>query len=854
MTVLGNDDCKKLCLDILAADTEADVIALLNTAGLWSSPSAWRLYGDRENNFSTIGNQQSRPDAALVEKLVNSEDARLMSECMRRGIDPESPSAPQNMRAAVARFFDEKDITTHPTAGRIALWSDEKRRTVAHGITLSATGASPRQGRPCFTIADCGEGQTPDRMPDTLLSLDKSNKLRIPFVQGKFNMGGTGVLKFCGRNNLELVLSKRDPKILPQNASASDSLWGFTVVRREDPPVGSRSSVYTYLAPVGADQTPAKGGVLRFEADELAILPDKKQAYTRAAQWGTLIKLYEFGGSTSSFSNTNILMKDGLLSRMDLLLAEPALPIRLHECRTTYTGHSGSFDTSLTGLVVRLEDAKQENLEPDFPVSCPLSVDGEKMMATIYAFKKGRADTYRKDEGIIFTMNGQVHGNLTKAFFTRQRAGRLDYIANSLLVIVDCSDISARAREDLFMNSRDRLSQNPTRQAIESQLEVMLKENAGLAELKSRRRAEEIQSKLAEEKPLEDIIQSLLKQSPTLASLFLTGARAANPFKTIDVSQREKEFEGKHHPTYFKFKGKDYGKVLNRDCNLGQRCRITFETDTVNDYFSRQVNPGTFALSLVAGQNRSLVSDYVGPFPQNGIAVLSLELPQNAQVGDSLEFEATVSDPTLLQDFTNRFSLLVKVEVQPNGNPGTRRKPPANDPGDEREIPSGIALPNIIPIEEANWSSVEPAFHKHSALRVRTTDVQDSTANGNDEGRHDVFDFIINMDNVFLKSELKSSKEAIELVQKRWQYALVLVGLALLHDDKQKSKSGAGKEKDGEWQETDSDRDESGSEQIDQRIEALTIALAPVLLPMIESLGALDIDSASSFSASAESV
>ena len=854
MTVLGNDDCKELCLDILAADTEADVIALLNAAGLWSSPSAWRLYGDRENNFSTIGNQQSRPDAALVEKLVNSEDARLMSECMRRGIDPESPNAPQNMRAAVARFFDEKDITTFPTAGRIALWSDEKRRTVAHGITLSATGASPRQGRPCFTIADCGEGQTPDRMPDTLLSLDKSNKLRIPFVQGKFNMGGTGVLKFCGRNNLELVLSKRDPKILPQNASASDSLWGFTVVRRQDPPEGSRSSVYTYLAPFGADQTPEKGGVLRFEAEALAILPEKKQAYTRAAQWGTLIKLYEFGGSTSSFSNTNILMKDGLLSRMDLLLAEPALPIRLHECRTTYTGHSGSFDTSLTGLVVRLEDAKQENLEPDFPVSCPLSVDGEKMMATIYAFKKGRAETYRKDEGIIFTMNGQVHGNLTKAFFTRQKAGRLDYIANSLLVIVDCSDISARAREDLFMNSRDRLSQNPTRQAIESQLEVMLKENAGLAALKSRRRAEEIQSKLAEEKPLEDIIQSLLKQSPTLASLFLTGARAANPFKTIEVSQREREFEGKHHPTYFKFKGKDYGKVLNRECSLGQRCRITFETDTVNDYFSRQVNPGTFTLSLVSGQNRSLVSDYVGPFPQNGIAVLSLELPQNAQVGDSLEFEATVSDPTLLQDFTNRFSLSVKAEVQPNGNPGTRRKPPANDPGDEREMPSGIALPNIIPIEEANWSSVEPAFHKHSALRVRTTDVQDSTANDNEDGRHDVFDFIINMDNVFLKSELKNSKEAIELLQKRWQYALVLVGLALLHDDKQKSKSGAAKGKDGEWQDTDSDKDECSSEQIDQRIEALTIALAPVLLPMIECLGALDIDSTSSFNASAESV
>jgi|SRR6516164_1026093 hypothetical protein len=41
----------------------------------------------------------------------------------------------------------------------------------------------------CFTVSDNGEGQTPDKMPYTLLSLDRSNKLRVPFVQGKFNMG-----------------------------------------------------------------------------------------------------------------------------------------------------------------------------------------------------------------------------------------------------------------------------------------------------------------------------------------------------------------------------------------------------------------------------------------------------------------------------------------------------------------------------------------------------------------------------------------------------------------------------------------------------------------------------------------
>lgn len=852
MCALQNAEIKKLCLDLLEVDTEHDVIALLEKNGLWSSPAAWRLYGDRENNFSTIGNQQSRPDAALVEKLINSEDARLMSECLSRGIDPESSDAPQSIKDAVARFFDDKDPLHSPNAGRIALWAEQKRRQVARGITLSATGAPPKIGRPCFTIADSGEGQTPDMMPETLLSLDKSNKLRIPFVQGKFNMGGTGILKFCGRHNLELVISKRNPSILKDQAKPSDSQWGFTVVRREDPTGIARSSVYTYLAPMGRDERPNRGGVLRFSADELPIFPEGNRAYARNATWGTAIKLYEFGGSTSVFSSTHILRKDGLLSRLDLLLAEPALPIRLHECRSSYGGHPGSFDTTLTGLVVRLEDDRSSNLEDGFPVSCPLSVNGEPMVATIYAFKKGRADTYRRDEGIVFTVNGQMHGNLTKAFFTRQRAGRLNYIADSLLVIVDCSAISGRAREDLFMNSRDRLSHNPFRQAIEAQLEVMLHDDTELRALKERRRAEEIQSKLADEKPLEEILEGILKQSPALASLFLTGVRATNPFKTVNVAEREEKFEGKSHPTYFKFKGKDYGKDLARDCHLGQRCRITFETDAVNDYFKRQTNSGTFSLCRVAGEQRSPVDDYVGPLLQNGIAVLSMELPPNSKAGDWLEFEAKVTDPVIIDDFVNRFSLTVKTEVIPgSGQPGNRRKPPAEHPGNERERPSGISIPNIIPVYEKDWGTFDPPFDKHTALRVGITDEQGGPTPADADERHDVFDFKINMDNAFLKTELKNSKDDIELVHKRWQYSLVLVGLALLHDDRQRRREQSIIRRD------DSDMkgldgEEGATESIEEKVARLTTALAPVLLPMIESLGSLDLEAAEPVGVSGE--
>ena len=193
---MENEQIKELCLSLMYANSENEVVDILNIAGYWEDRTVWRLYGDFENNYSTIGNQQARPDAALVDKLVNSVDARLMNECLIMGIDPEGPDAPASIQEAVAFFFEGGKLQS-TRLGLIREWVKDKRTEISRDITLAATGATAREGNPCFTISDCGEGQTPEMMPYTLLSLVRENKLRIPFVQGKFNMGGTGALKFC---------------------------------------------------------------------------------------------------------------------------------------------------------------------------------------------------------------------------------------------------------------------------------------------------------------------------------------------------------------------------------------------------------------------------------------------------------------------------------------------------------------------------------------------------------------------------------------------------------------------------------------------------------------------------------
>jgi hypothetical protein len=520
----------------------------------------------------------------------------------------------------------------------------------------------------------------------------------------------------------------------------------------------------------------------------------------------------------------------------------------LHECRAGYGGHPGSYETTLTGLGVRLDEGgRAENLEPDFPSSGPLTCAGEPMAATIYAFKKGKAETYRRSEGILFTVNGQTHGYLTADFFRRDRVG-LSYLSDSILVIVDCTAISGRGRELLFMNSRDRLRDGELRKEVEQELEDLLKNHAGLRALRERRRREEIESRIEDAKPLEQILETLLKHSPTLANLFLFGKHASNPFKQVKTSSEDKPYEGKTYPTYFKFKGKDYGYELNRETHINMRCRIHFETDAVNDYLKRSIDAGTFTLFLLNEDQRQDAKDTgfaSNVVLQNGIASLSLKLPDSCHVGDKLHFVTTVTDATRLDPFENKFCLLLQKPMEPAGGGGKsdKPKPPKDESGDEREMPGGIDIPKPIPVSQENWARMEPAFDQHTALRIKDSGERGAAASGQREAV--VYDFLINTDNVhlkrYLKAELKPG-EGDKLAKTRFELGMMLVGLAVIHQDRMERRpNGPG---------------ESGkpepSESLEYRVEMVTKAIAPFLLPMIDALGALDEEQVAASSASGE--
>ena len=156
----------RFALDLLGADSEDEVIAILKEAGYWDERRCWRLYGDKEGNFAQAGNQQSLPEAAFVEKIVNCVDSRLMNECLRAGIDPESEAAPTSVRDAVAMFFENRRATDNE-AGTLINWQKTKRTDESRFITAAATGErnTHRQRQDDSTSAHTTSSDVSDTSP-----------------------------------------------------------------------------------------------------------------------------------------------------------------------------------------------------------------------------------------------------------------------------------------------------------------------------------------------------------------------------------------------------------------------------------------------------------------------------------------------------------------------------------------------------------------------------------------------------------------------------------------------------------------------------------------------------------------
>lgn len=454
-------DTRQLFNKLYSAQTEDDVNKIVNAYSDIFKSENWYPLGGNENNFGVIENQQSTPIAALIEKITNSIDAVLMKKCSEAGIDPKSNQAPQSMEEARTTFFlNHRD------------WDMASfRNQQAESIQVLADG--PR-GKTSLIIYDDGEGQHPEEFENTFLSLLSGNKNEIHFVQGRYNMGGSGAIVFCGKKRYQLIGSKRYD---------DTGKFGFTLIREhplsnaeKDP---KKNTWYEYLK--------INGKIPDFQAEKQDL-----KLYNRAFTTGTIIKLYSYDLP----SGISDISRD-LNQSINEYLFEPVLPIYTIEKEERYP--KSSLRRGLYGLKRRLEQEDSKYIEEFFSEDFDDALFG-KMKVTCYVFKTKlddrsvkktkeaiRQEFFKNNMSVIFSVNGQVHGHYTSEFITRSL--KLNLLKEHLLIHVDCTNMEYDFRKELFMASRDRLKSGEETRVLRNFLGKKLRAKDGpLAKIQKRRK------------------------------------------------------------------------------------------------------------------------------------------------------------------------------------------------------------------------------------------------------------------------------------------------------------------------------------------------------------------------------
>ena len=557
-------DVQDLLLKIIRATDEKEVESIICTHPILLQERNWKPYGGFRGNFSQIHNQQRNTIPALVEKPINSIDAILTKECKLRDIDPENSEAPDTIQEAIEKFFRIR-------RGNFSEILPTERRKIAENIQIIAEGS--RQS-PNIIIYDDGEGQHPYDFEDTFVSLTKDNKLKIKFVQGKYNMGGTGVLPSCGENKYQLILSRKNPKLL----NGKPDLYGFTLVRLRKVTTIKEYKNSWYEFCVNED-----GKVFTFSFNEDLDLG----LYKRNFSTGTYIKLFHYDLPDSS----DITL--GLWRDLNRYLFSPALPILLYEKRG-YRGHATTKVMLGNRMRVMIDD--REMKETTFPMT--INFRNIKFPTEVTIFK----DYVDKREfidklAVIFTINGQVHNHLTNAFITSE--AKLPYLSGYLLVNIDCTNIPVNIREELFMASRDRMRDNTVARTLKGEIARELKDNEILRQLNDKRRDEKIFQNPKDEEFLKKVMSKLLRKNAEISKLLgLNGTIIGNITKKIKrkIKKEGDIFKPKRFPTFVRFKKIAPGNIKMLPQN--GECKLLLETDVEDEYLIRPLDKGELKVTF----------------------------------------------------------------------------------------------------------------------------------------------------------------------------------------------------------------------------------------------------------------
>ncbi|MEG9862246.1 MAG: hypothetical protein V6Z81_07060 [Parvularculales bacterium] len=671
-------DTKDVCLRLLKADSEADVHKIIESIPEMQDQNNWQPLDKRDTNFNVTSNQASDGGKALTELMTNMVDAVLMKHAFQNGVDPRSPKAPKTM-------YDAVDFLVKDLRGGKLVNLDPKdtwlREFAQKNLVIGITGAKTKtEGLPCYTFVDNGEGQRGEDFENTFLSLSAGNKKSIPFVQGKYNMGSSGVLRYCGRRWFKLIVSRRyDGK----------SDWAWTLMRRR--PGDSESMPVAEYFILGETKIPS------FDSDYLHpfhTMTDKRYDGV-LLKTGTVVKLFDYqvGSRFLSFRGARDTLNENLV--------ETILPFRLLDFRQLPKGKKAIEAAKKRGSdraegvdprpfygmeFLLLRSHKEEGLEDEEEdaagedkISVGIIKDHELGTVSVSAILLRRTipgwlKAPQNPNRVFHSVNGQVQYKQSRGYLTRCGFPALK---DRIVIVVDASNLTFSAHNDVWKGDREHISNTIVGEQYLEKVTMVIKESTALRDIQKKIAEQELER--ASKAESNELFQKLVDSDRNLAGLLSRRdpsihLPAAGGGATGSETGGGEWDRGKYSPTFIRLEErlKKDGIVvpINRTRPVGAR------TDAENGYLNRADNPGHIIINEEVrtkfGIRQQLHDGRLIIFFEPRMEVLS--------IGDEFTFRLGLKDDAM-PDIIESEELILRVAEEHSPPPPP---PPSPDPDEHR--------------------------------------------------------------------------------------------------------------------------------------------------------------------------
>ena len=579
---------KDMFLKLLSIASSDEIASLIENDDFFKPENCdWKPYGGRENNAGQIEGQMKSSSNALVEKLINSIDALLMRRCYEvEGTAPDSkdPKLPKSLSEAINKYFGGEDEINKKRSD----WAKRHLAVLAEGD----------KKKPTLTIIDRGEGQSPEKIQNTIVHLSGSIKRNIDFVFGKYHQGGSAAIRFCGskRRCYQLVSSRRAETVADKNKPND---YGWTLVRRN---YMGRTALYEYC-------TDKNGNTFSFKYEKPLKIDGLDIEFTD----GCLVRLYDYFLDNPS----NITYgRNSLAFDIDQKLQKSPLPIYLQDQR----GWKGDTKYTIAGLLRRIEDNK-DIVNDDITLPAGLGEIGVRNIRCIrlkHISDVSGVESYKlQREKIFYIENGLALGYENESFLRTDC--ELPALAPYLLCYIDMSDIPVELA-NLFHAGREEFAHTDDYRTLKDRLKKFF-ENEIFEKWDKEYQEKSLASANEDNKELDKLIEKAIVDDPELKELLGIGEEIKIP----KGKDKDKEpYVGEEYPKKFEFVGEQPKEVDKSSFAI-----VFFKTEAEDKLLTRK--KGRYAIDW---SKDSKLLDVVLRGMNKGIISLRVDSRENAKVND----------------------------------------------------------------------------------------------------------------------------------------------------------------------------------------------------------------------------